>query len=1019
MVQGCDLNILDMKGPGVSKSIKVAVPTEEQKRLAQLSHIERIDTLEDSIIQRMVEITNHSYEDCAMELAGANMDMESAITNIIEGNCEGWETTKKRVRPEKKVPPPENADAKPKRSSSKPERGRHNKSEDSRNHDSADRSRSVRSTRGSSVGTRGSSVGTRGTSVGTRGTISSRGRGGKRQLPPRMDRNRGSYPDDTRNNQRDSYRSSGGRSNGSYRHNNRGAKRPTASEPEHDWGEGAEEATTNYSAEWTEDNSGGWPTEETPATLGGWGGDATETAWTEAADKEQRQPVPSPAPVVTTAPMPDTTASSWSETEVVTNGGQYNVTPTRATPELTHKRPAYTQAFNNSLSSMLTSTDFSSTSTSFSFGFSQPQSSVSSDYNTRHEQAPGGSSLLNIQEAFNKSNNMASGRKISVEQLFQMHEKSNGGNIPVIEERATPASPPTSSTSSNNSGRKSKRLQRTIPSEPVEMPGNTIESLDVQFGSIGFLDNTEEDLLVTAVEKTPATKSDAATSTTPHAENSDGIPGIHQLSNEDARQLQSTPTTANQPSPPRQQPIYQPNVSHPVATTQQMQSSHQVSPAHHQGPPAHHQVSPAHHQGPPAHHQVSPAHHQGPPAHQVPSTHNVSSVHQAPSLHQSTTSHQSHSSMHPSASLGAAAPPNLPPPNLDNIRTANNLITTHSLPEEEVVQGSFSVGLATQQHHSKKTLPPGVYPTANLRTSLYYNDNTAQHHQHQHQPQHHPSIQQHQQTMQHQQAQVSQHQQMTSYDMSRYYNNTSSGNFDIHHQQQQQQQQQQQRQAQQVQQHQQQENSFTSQEKHQQQQQQHYRPSELQQLSSASLQPPHVGSGITSGISSTTAAAPTGYPPLLGHYYPHPIHPYPNNLYANYYHPFNPALNFAQTQKQTHSVPSYPATNTFGSSSDSGTSPFGQYEDYKEQLYAPAATTKHHTISHIPVTSSNDYSKMMTDKSMFNMGYMFPNYIQQFQQGQGQQAALLQQSSIQAQQRGMEQARNQAATTPKHYWSHR
>ena len=67
------------------------------------------------------------------------------------------------------------------------------------------------------------------------------------------------------------------------------------------------------------------------------------------------------------------------------------------------------------------------------------------------------------------------------------------------------------------------------------MPGNTIESLDVQFGSIGFLDNTEEDLLA-AVEKTPAQKSDAATSTTPHSavESSEVqvMPGIHQVSGE-------------------------------------------------------------------------------------------------------------------------------------------------------------------------------------------------------------------------------------------------------------------------------------------------------------------------------------------------------------------------------------------------------------------------------------------------------------------------------------------------------
>ena len=41
------------------------------------------------------------------------------------------------------------------------------------------------------------------------------------------------------------------------------------------------------------------------------------------------------------------------------------------------------------------------------------------------------------------------------------------------------------------SARRSKRPQRSIPTEPVEMPGHTMESLDVQFGSIGFMDNTE------------------------------------------------------------------------------------------------------------------------------------------------------------------------------------------------------------------------------------------------------------------------------------------------------------------------------------------------------------------------------------------------------------------------------------------------------------------------------------------------------------------------------------------------
>lgn len=35
---------------------QVAVPTEEQKRLAQLSHIERIENMQDKIIKQMVGI---------------------------------------------------------------------------------------------------------------------------------------------------------------------------------------------------------------------------------------------------------------------------------------------------------------------------------------------------------------------------------------------------------------------------------------------------------------------------------------------------------------------------------------------------------------------------------------------------------------------------------------------------------------------------------------------------------------------------------------------------------------------------------------------------------------------------------------------------------------------------------------------------------------------------------------------------------------------------------------------------
>ena len=71
-----------------------------------------------------------------------------------------------------------------------------------------------------------------------------------------------------------------------------------------------------------------------------------------------------------------------------------------------------------------------------------------------------------------------------------MHEKTASETAPIPEENG-PSSPPTSSTSSTNSGRRSKRAQRTIPTEPVEMPGNAVESLDVQFGSIGFMDTSE------------------------------------------------------------------------------------------------------------------------------------------------------------------------------------------------------------------------------------------------------------------------------------------------------------------------------------------------------------------------------------------------------------------------------------------------------------------------------------------------------------------------------------------------
>ena len=41
--------------------------------------------VEDSLITRMVEITSHTYEECAMELRGTDMDMETAINNLLEG----------------------------------------------------------------------------------------------------------------------------------------------------------------------------------------------------------------------------------------------------------------------------------------------------------------------------------------------------------------------------------------------------------------------------------------------------------------------------------------------------------------------------------------------------------------------------------------------------------------------------------------------------------------------------------------------------------------------------------------------------------------------------------------------------------------------------------------------------------------------------------------------------------------------------------------------------------------------
>lgn len=74
--------------------------------------------------------------------------------------------------------------------------------------------------------------------------------------------------------------------------------------------------------------------------------------------------------------------SQWkSNSEEPPNTGQYD-TSTTSKPGgqfdvAAHKRPAYTQAFSNSLSSILTSTEFaqSTSSSSFGFGFSQTPSS--------------------------------------------------------------------------------------------------------------------------------------------------------------------------------------------------------------------------------------------------------------------------------------------------------------------------------------------------------------------------------------------------------------------------------------------------------------------------------------------------------------------------------------------------------------------------------------------------------------------------------------------------------------------
>lgn len=224
----------------------------------------------------------------------------------------------------------------------------------------------------------------------------------------------------------------------------------------------------------------------------------------------------------------------------------------------------------------------------------------------------------------------------------------------------------------------------------------------------------------------------------------------------------------------------------------------------------------------------------------------------------------------------------------------------------------------------------------------------------------------------------------------------------------------------------------------QQQQQQHYRGTS--DLGNSTHQPLH-GAGLNSGISSTNAATglnTAGYhAPLLGYTYPHPLQAYPNNaVYANYYTPFNhAAINFAQQQKP--SIPSYPGGNAFSGTHADTSSPFApQYEEYPKDLYGGGGGAKH------PTTSSSDYNKLMggggaggagqvSDKGgaaggaggaggMFNMaGYMFPNYMTNFQQGQAGQP-MMQQSSLQ--QRGMDPGSRSSTGSlgaPKHYWSQR
>ena len=152
-----------------------------------------------------------------------------------------------------------------------------------------------------------------------------------------------------------------------------------------------------------------------------------------------------------------------------------------------------------------------------------------------------------------------------------------------------------------------------------------------------------QDDLITSPDKTPATKTDAATSTTPHSsvETEPSIPGIHQVVKEPEtskpRQLlgQSTPTSVHQQSPS------QSVASYPSKTTV---SASQTS------------------------------------MHQPTSMHQSASLHQPATLSSSLHLAQSASSLVQQSSglTQPAPPPNLPPPNIDNIRNGEfkNLVTS-------------------------------------------------------------------------------------------------------------------------------------------------------------------------------------------------------------------------------------------------------------------------------------------------------------------------------------------------------